>query len=114
MRLLVLTSDELAPAYRLAGTATIACITAADAQARLRELLVDGFEGVLAVHQPFLDTVPGELLDELGRLDSAVVVGLPAGTDPAEAEDRRARLRRLLREAVGYEITFESQGGEPR
>lgn len=107
----MLTTDELAPAYRLAGTATIACSTAAQSEARLRELLDDGFAGVIAVHQPFLDALPRGLVDELERIDSAVVVGLPDGARPTEAEDRQARLRRLLREAVGYEITFESQEG---
>jgi hypothetical protein len=36
-------------------------------------------------------------------------VALPAGTTPEEAEDRRERLLKLLRQAVGYEITFRDE-----
>ncbi len=114
MRLTVLTTPDLAPAYRLAGTGTIARESAAEAEATLRELLEGQVRGVIAVHQPFLDTLPAELREELERLDCALVVALPSGESPAEPEDRRTRLLRMLRHAIGYEMTFESdEGGSP-
>jgi vacuolar-type H+-ATPase subunit F/Vma7 len=111
--LLVLTTGALSTAYRLAGTATVACSSSAEAETRLREQLQNRFEGVLAVHQPYLDEMPRDLIDELGRLDWVLVVGVPEGLHDRQVEDRRARLLRLLREAVGYEITFEGQGESP-
>jgi hypothetical protein len=38
------------------------------------------------------------------------VVPLAAGTDPDAGLQRTERLRRLLWEAVGYEITFDEGG----
>jgi vacuolar-type H+-ATPase subunit F/Vma7 len=111
VRLTVLTTPDLAAAYRLAGTATLARSSAAEAELTLRELLEEGLDGVIAVHQPFLDALPAELTDRLERLESALVVGLPSAEAATGGEDRRTRLLRMLRHAVGYEMTFESEEG---
>ena len=42
----------------------------------------------------------------LDALRTPLVVPLPAGLTDDQAEDRRERLLRMLRQAVGYEITF--------
>ena len=114
MRLTVLTTPELAPAYRLAGTATLVCSSATEAAAALRELRDGGHEGVIAVHRPFLDELDAAFREELDKRQSALVVGLPSGDAPEAAKERRARLLRLLRPAVGYEMPFESEPGETR
>jgi hypothetical protein len=38
-------------------------------------------------------------------------VALPAGTTIEQAQDRREQLLQMLRQAVGYEITFGQEGG---
>lgn len=110
MRFLVITTWELAPAYRLAGTATEAPSSAAETEAMIRELLRTRFEGVIAVHRPFLEALPSELVDGLADREDVLLIGLPAGEHVEETEAGRIRLQRLLREAVGYEITLDSKG----
>jgi vacuolar-type H+-ATPase subunit F/Vma7 len=108
-RLLVVTRRELAGGYRLAGVATVEVASAADAEARLEELLLQE-DGVIAVHAPFFYAFGRPLRQRLDALRVPLVVPLPSGTANAQAEDRRQRLLQMLRQAVGFEITF---GDEP-
>jgi vacuolar-type H+-ATPase subunit F/Vma7 len=104
-RLVVLTRPELAAGYRLAGVSVIEIASPAQAAARLVELL-DHEDGVIALHAPDFHSLDSPLRRRLDALHAPLVVPLPAGTTPEEAEDRRERLLKLLRQAVGYEITF--------
>jgi vacuolar-type H+-ATPase subunit F/Vma7 len=104
-RLLVLTTPELAAGYRLAGVAVLAVTSSADAATRLEQLL-DHHDGVIAVHAPYFHAFGRSLRRRLDALRAPLVVPLPAGTTDDEASDRRQRLLQMLRQAVGYEITF--------
>lgn len=104
-RLLILTTRDLAVGYRLAGAAAIEVGSAAQAGATLEELL-DRENGVIAVHAPYFDALPGPLRRRLESLRTPLVVPLPAGTATEPAGGRRQRLMELLRQAIGYEITF--------
>ncbi|MPZ83615.1 MAG: hypothetical protein GEV28_25780 [Actinophytocola sp.] len=104
-RLLVLTTRDLAVGYRLAGATTVEVGSAAQASAALEDLL-DGEDGVIAVHAPYFDALPGPLRRRLDSLRTPLVVPLPAGTTTEPAGGRRQRLLELLRQAIGYEITF--------
>jgi vacuolar-type H+-ATPase subunit F/Vma7 len=112
VNLLVLTTSELVPAYRLAGTRALGCDDVGEAEEALRAVLDEGHQGVLAVHQPFLDDLDSGLRRELESLDSVLVAALPSGEASRGSEDRRERLRRMLREAIGYEMTFATEGDE--
>lgn len=110
-RLVVLTTDARAAGYRLAGVATHAARDAADAHCRLAELVVEGERGVVAVHEPWLRSLDSR---ERRRLEDSVaplVVALPDDRQGAE-DDRRARLLRVLAQAVGYEFTLGPEGDE--
>ncbi len=107
-RLLVLTTPELAGGYRLAGVAVREVTSPEVAAERLEELL-ESEQGVIALHAPYFDALARPLRRRLDTLRAPLVVALPAGTTPEEAEDRRERLLRLLRQAVGYEITFRDE-----
>ena len=111
-RLLVLTTPELATGYRLGGVAAIEVASPAEAAARLEELL-EREDGVIAVHAPFFHALDRPLRRRLDALRAPLVVPLPAGTANDQAEDRRQRLLQMLRQAVGYEITFGDETGTP-
>jgi vacuolar-type H+-ATPase subunit F/Vma7 len=104
-RLLVLTTRDLSVGYRLAGAATVEVASTAQTAAALEELLT-GEDGVIAVHAPYFDALPGPLRRRLDSLRVPLVVPLPAGTATEPVSDRRQRLLELLRQAIGYEITF--------
>ncbi|OFW71332.1 MAG: hypothetical protein A2Y55_05520 [Actinobacteria bacterium RBG_16_68_12] len=106
-RLLVVTTTELAPGYRLAGVATIAAASAAEAEERVRELIDAGEEGIVAVHEPFLDALDPAWRRRLEDATSPLVVALPSGEAEEGESARRERLLRMLWQAVGYQITFE-------
>jgi len=104
-RLLVVTTPDLAVGYRLAGATTIEVGSVAQASAVLEELLI-GENGVIAVHAPYFDALPTPLRRRLDSLRIPLVVSLPAGTAAEHVGERRQRLLELLRQAIGYEITF--------
>jgi vacuolar-type H+-ATPase subunit F/Vma7 len=104
-RLLILTTRDLAVGYRLAGATTVEVASVGQAAATLEELLVDE-DGVIAVHAPYFDALPTPLRRRLDSLRTPLVVPLPAGTASEPAGERRQRLLELLRQAIGYEITF--------
>jgi vacuolar-type H+-ATPase subunit F/Vma7 len=104
-RLLVVTTRDLAVGYRLAGATTIEVGSIAQASAVIEELLIDE-NGVIAVHAPYFDALPRPLRRRLDSLRTPLVVPLPAGTSTELVGGRRERLLELLRQAIGYEITF--------
>jgi vacuolar-type H+-ATPase subunit F/Vma7 len=107
-RLLVMTTPELATGYRLAGVATVEVGSADEAATRL-ESLVAHEDGVVAVHAPYLRALPRPLRQRLETLRVPLVVALPAGTAVGKGQGRRERLLAMLRQAVGYEITFSDE-----
>ena len=106
-RLLVLTTPELAPGYRLSGVATVCIATAQEAAQTLRELLRSGTErGIVAVHGPHLQALDGDLRRRLDASEEPLVVSLPAGEVDAGPSERRARLLRMLAQTVGFRMSF--------
>lgn len=106
-RLIVLTTPDLEPGYRLAGVATRVVASSAEAEQALQELLDTEADDVIAVHEPFFHTLERPLRRRIEMLTSPLVVAMPAGRDADVETERRARLLRMLWQAVGYEMTFD-------
>jgi vacuolar-type H+-ATPase subunit F/Vma7 len=111
-RLLVLTTPELVAGYRLGGVTAIEVASAVEAAASL-EALLEREDGVIAVHSPFFHAFERPLRQRLDALRTPLVVALPAGVTPEQAEDRRERLLQMLRHAVGFEIRFGDESPTP-
>ena len=111
-RLLVLTTPELVAGYRLGGVTAIEVASAIEAAAQLEELL-EREDGVIAVHAPFFHALDRPLRRRLDAFRTPLVVALPAGVTAEQAEDRRERLLQMLRQAVGFEISFGDESPAP-
>jgi vacuolar-type H+-ATPase subunit F/Vma7 len=111
-RLLILTTHEMAVGYRLAGAAAIEVASTEETTTTLEELLATE-DGVIAIHAPFFHALPRSLLAHLDSINAPLVVSIPAGTLAEHGVDRRQRLLELLRQAVGYQITFGGEGTAP-
>lgn len=108
-RLLVLTTPDLAPGYRLAGATALEVSSPVETSSRLEELLPHE-RGVIAVHEPYFQALDRALRARLDALRAPLVVPLPAGVGAEGAGERRERLLQMLWQAVGYEITFDNEG----
>ena len=107
-RLIVVTTAEQAPGFRLAGAATEIVETPAAAVRLINRLLASGEGGVVAVHEPLLEGIDAATRRRFEDAISPMVVALPSGArEPAEP--RRARLSAMLHRAIGYRITFEAE-----
>lgn len=110
-RLIVVTTPELEPGFRLAGAATRSLDSAVQAAELLRELLRQPDDGdVVAVHEPFFNDLPAALRRKIDSLASPLVVVLPGGEGANIDAERRAQHLRILWEAVGYQIAFDREG----
>ena len=105
-RLLVLTTRELAVAT--ASPAPPVDSSTAHTQATSRSCWTARTESSRPC--PVLNALPLPLRRQLDSLRTPLVVALPAGTTTRPIGDRRQRLLELLRQAIGYEITFGDEG----
>lgn len=111
-RLIVLTTPDLAPGYALAGAATVPVGSKEEAATELLSLVdVHGERGVIAVHEPFHAGLDKEIRRRFDETTEPLVVPLPAGEPGGGDGGRRERLMKMLWQAVGYEITFDTEGG---
>jgi vacuolar-type H+-ATPase subunit F/Vma7 len=110
-RLIVVTTPDLSPGYRLAGTATETVRSPAEAAGVVAELVASGEGGVIAVHEPFLARMDPRVRRRFEDSVDPVVVALPEGGGARGIGGRRARLTALLQHAVGYRLGFG--GDEP-
>jgi len=106
-RLIVLTTPESEVGYRLAGVATRPVGSSAEAAQALEALLETAADDVIAVHEPFYDDLDPPLRRRIETLSSPLVVAMPGGRDADVEAERRARLLRMLWQAVGFEMTFD-------
>jgi vacuolar-type H+-ATPase subunit F/Vma7 len=111
-RLIVLTAPDLTLGYRLAGAATVAVGSPEETAEALRELVdEEGERGVIAVHEPYHARLDPQLRRRFDETTEPLVVALPAGKGADAGVERKKRLSRMLWQAVGYEITFDAEGG---
>jgi vacuolar-type H+-ATPase subunit F/Vma7 len=106
--LIVLTTRDLEPGFRLAGVTTRPLDSAGEAAELVGELIAQPDDGdVIAVYEPYYNELPAGLRRRIDALASPLVIALPGGEGAGVEAERRAQHLRILWEAVGYQITFD-------
>lgn len=109
-RLVVITTPDLALGFQLAGVETCAVESAAHAEAVLRTLLAGGEASLIVVRQELWQGLEPRLRRQLDASSSPVVMAIPGGTPTRPGEAHRQRLTELIRRAIGFHITFGTEG----
>jgi vacuolar-type H+-ATPase subunit F/Vma7 len=110
-RLVVITTPEVAPGFRLAGVETFAVESGAAAEALLREFLAQGEASLIAVRQELLQALDLRLRRQIETSYRPVVLAIPGGLS-TPAGERRHYLAEIIRYAIGFHITFGNEQQE--
>jgi vacuolar-type H+-ATPase subunit F/Vma7 len=108
-RLVIITTPELTPGYRLAGVTTLTAASPREASAIVRELVDGGEKGVIGLYAPYWAGMDRDLRRRLERMVNPVVIAMPAGRLTGGAGERRATIAAMLRRVVGYHITLSDE-----
>jgi V/A-type H+-transporting ATPase subunit F len=107
---MVITTPDLAPGFQLAGAEAFAVESAREAERVLRELVEGDEASLIVVRQDLLGAMPPRLQRQIGASYRPVVMAIPGGTPTTSAEEHRHYIAELIRRAIGFHITFGTEG----
>ena len=102
----MLTDEDTADGFRLAGVDVEVVESPEDARMRLSELIDEDSSGILAVDERMMTEVDERLRKKIDSIYRPIVVSLPIRSRLEVGEDHAAYLARLIRRAIGFDITL--------
>ena len=105
-KLVVLTDSDTADGFRLAGVDVDVVDSPEMARSRLVSLLDDDSTGIIAVNERLMTAVDERIQNKIDSIYRPIVVSLPIREKLEIGEDHRAYLSRLIRRAIGFDITL--------
>lgn len=105
-RLIVLTDSDTADGFRLSGVDVVVALSPEDARGRLNALLDDEMSGIIAVNEKMMAGIDERTQRKIDSIYRPIVISLPIKEKLEMGEDHRAYLARLIRRAIGFDITL--------
>jgi vacuolar-type H+-ATPase subunit F/Vma7 len=105
-RVVVITDAGSADGFRLAGVEVDVVETPEMARGRLVSLLDDDEAGIVAINERFSEAIDERMQKKIDSIYRPIVVSLPIRETLELGEDHRAYLSRLIRRAIGFDITL--------
>ena len=105
-KLIVLTDADNADGFRLAGVDVVVVDGHDQVRTRLNSLLDDEDAGIIAVNEQMMAAVDERTQRRIDSIYRPLVISLPIREKLAFGEDHRAYLARLIRRAIGFDITL--------
>jgi vacuolar-type H+-ATPase subunit F/Vma7 len=105
-KLIVLTDSENADGFRLAGVDVEVATNHDEARRRLNALVDDDNSGIIAVNESMMSSIDERLQKKIDSIYRPIVISLPLREMLHTEEDHRAYLSRLIRRAIGFDITL--------
>jgi len=105
-KLIVLTDPDNADGFRLAGVDVDVVESEDQVRERLNRLLDDESSGIIAVNEHLMAMIDERTQKKIDSIYRPLVVSLPLREKLAIGDDHRAYLARLIRRAIGFDITL--------
>ncbi len=105
-RLVVLTDSDSADGFRLAGVDVVVIDSVDQVGERLNRLIDDEASGIIAVSERMMAGIDERTQRKIDSIYRPLVISLPLREQLEMGEDHRAYLARLIRRAIGFDITL--------
>ncbi|HSK46410.1 MAG TPA: V-type ATP synthase subunit F [Coriobacteriia bacterium] len=105
-KLIVLTDPDTADGFRLAGVDVHVVESIDLVREKLNKLLDEEESGIIAVNEQFIAAIDERTQKKIDSIYRPLVISLPIREKLAFGEDHRAYLARLIRRAIGFDITL--------
>jgi len=105
-KLIVLTDPDNADGFRLAGVDVEIVDSEDQVRERLNRLLDDESSGIIAVNEGLMAAIDERTQRKIDSIYRPLVISLPLREKLAIGDDHRAYLARLIRRAIGFDITL--------
>ena len=105
-KLVVLTDPDTADGFRLAGVDVHEASSPEEARKTLAYLVDDDTSGIIAVNEKMMAVIDERTQKKIDSIYRPIVISLPIKEKLELGEDHRAYLSRLIRRAIGFDITL--------
>lgn len=105
-KVVVLTDHDTADGFRLGGVDVRVADSEDGAHLALASLVDEETAGVVAVNEAWLVSIDDRLRRKIDSVYRPIIVGLPIRETLKVSDDRGAQLARLIRRAIGFDITL--------
>ncbi len=105
-KLIILTDPDNADGFRLAGVDVVEAESPEEARKKLSQLVNDDTSGIIGINEAMMDAIDERLQQKIDSIYRPIVIPLPIRETLHIEEDHRAYLSRLIRRAVGFDITL--------
>jgi len=105
-KLIVLTDPDNADGFRLAGVDVRVVESDEEVRVHLNRLLDDEASGIIAVNERMMAAIDERTQKKIDSIYRPLVISLPLREKLAIGDDHRAYLARLIRRAIGFDITL--------
>lgn len=106
-KVIVLTDPDNADGFRLGGVDVREATSEEDAHRLLASVVDEEVAGVVAVNEAWLANLDDRLRHKIDSVYRPIVVGIPVHATLKVSEDRGAPLARLIRRAIGFDLTLK-------
>lgn len=108
-RLVCVVLDDVADGFRLAGIDVLTASEPAEARQHIVRVLEDDESGIIALDERLSGAVDERLERRLETLYRPLLVVLPLGESADVKALSQQRLQRLIRRAVGFDVTLKRE-----
>ena len=105
-KLIVLTDTDTADGFRLAGVDVEVADDDETARRRLNVLIDEEDSGIIAVNERIMAAIDERTQKKIDSIYRPIIISLPIKEKLEMGEDHRAYLSRLIRRAIGFDITL--------
>jgi vacuolar-type H+-ATPase subunit F/Vma7 len=108
-RLLIVTRPALLTGFQLAGVDAYAAEDAETAQELIETWLKADEVGLLAIDDGLLERMDASLIKRLEDSGQLLYLTIPGGQPLGPEASRRHRVAEMIRQAIGFHITFKGE-----
>lgn len=104
----IIVPPDFAHGFGLAGVETFAADSSQTAEVLLANWLFEGQAGLVAIDEALLQGISPSLLKRLENSWNLFHIAIPVGKSVDTTAARQARIAALIRQAIGFHITFQA------